>query len=82
MPNWKNMKTFYVAQHIPTGKLLKFGLLKCFFGSNICISDCLAMTKTEAILILRHLNPTVVLDDNGYVKVGDVTYTVAEFFKA
>lgn len=59
----------------------KYFLLKCQNSGNTVIAECFGqdMTLRNAIEILRVSSP-VTLNNSGYVKIGDVTYTVGEHY--
>lgn len=62
---------------------MKFGLLKCFplgwNSGNQEIAEVTANNLNEAIPLLQSFCPYE-LDENGYVKNGEITYVVAEVF--
>lgn len=59
----------------------KYFLLKCFGGGNVCLAECFGegMTLETAIPTLAVSSP-VPLNEDGYAKVGEVSYIVGESF--
>lgn len=55
----------------------KYFLIKCVGGGNVCLAECfgVGMTIATAISTLRASCP-VPLNEDGYVKSGDVTFVV------
>lgn len=47
-----------------------------------CLMECLRKTKKEAITYFQSCYPSQSFDTDGYMKSGDETWTVAEFFNA
>ena len=64
----------------------KYALLRCYPGfdkeghlasGNECKAECQCKTMTEAIQLLQPSCPGT-LDSTGYVKVGNITWVIAE----
>jgi len=61
----------------------RFALMTCTFPwvSQQVIMEHTCNTKLEAVEYFRKWYPSQQLDDDGYGKSGNVTWTVAEFFQ-
>jgi hypothetical protein len=53
----------------------RYALLKLCNGGNLVIDETVAATQSAAI---HHFQST--FKDDGYLKVGEVTFTIAEFY--
>ncbi len=61
----------------------RFALLRLHNNANTVIFDCYADTVLEAV---KQFNPCLTnmpqLSDDGYCKVGDITFCVAEYHQS
>jgi hypothetical protein len=60
--------------------MTRYAFLRLQYNANKVIADCETSTLEEAVEKFRKMcGDTLMLDDSGYGKIGDVSFCIAEY---
>ena len=59
----------------------RFAFLFLLNNSNMVMNEYYGITKADAVEHFQSKHPELTLDEDGYCKVGQVTWCVAEYFR-